>query len=82
MRYYIKKFPHAKNGAGSPFEANLSAQLLQSLIYTLHDELTPIPSLLRKDGCTRNKVPTITIKIQPFICGVFPPNMFIKMVLS
>jgi hypothetical protein len=56
----------------SPKGATHCTQLLLSLTYTAHDELTPIPSLLRKEGRARNKVPTMIIKILPFICWVFP----------
>jgi len=34
--------------------------------------LTPIPSLLRKEGRARDKVSNMMIKILPFRGGVFP----------
>jgi len=44
-----RKVSPVKSGAGSSFEANLCTHLYKPL-YTIHYQLTPIPSLLRKEG--------------------------------
>jgi len=42
---------------------------LFSPLHTAHDQLTPIPSLLRKEGRARDKVSKMMIKILPFRTG-------------
>jgi hypothetical protein len=55
MGYCINKFLPAKSGAGSPFKAILYTHLYSPL-HSAHDQLTPFPSLLRKEGRACDKV--------------------------